>query len=192
MADLTPTGGQDRKRSKVRSHKRSTRVDMTAMVDVAFLLLTFFVLTATISKEHLMEMIVPPECDGIHCFKKINHNKILTLVLDEQDAIQYYVGITDPQIDSTDYSADGLRKVLSDFVYGDSHRLGRPLCTEVDNQGINTGQCWDPIILIKAKDKSRYNNLVDALDELAIVRVPKFTIAPYTPSDSLLLAQAVE
>ena len=188
MADVTPNGGQDRRRSKPRARKRSTRIDMTAMVDVAFLLLTFFVLTATMVDNYLLEMVVPPKCEGPDCYKEIDHNKILTLILEEEDVVKYYVGIKDLDVQRTDYDKDGLRQVIADFLYGDRTKQGRPLCTEVDNQGLKQGLCWDPIIVIKAKDKSRFGNLVDALDEIGILRTPKFTIAPYTVNDSLLLA----
>lgn len=190
MADVTPTGGQGRRRSKPRTRKRPVRIDMTAMVDVAFLLLTFFVLTAVIADGQLMEVVMPPDCESPDCYKKIDQRKIMTLILDEEDMIQYYVGGEDPNVETTDYEDDGLRQVLGEFIYGEETRLGRPMCAAIGNEGIKAGTCWDPIIVLKAKDKSRYGNLVDALDELSIVKAPKFSIAPYTANDSLLLAQA--
>ncbi|MEM7369101.1 MAG: biopolymer transporter ExbD [Bacteroidota bacterium] len=190
MADVTPTGGQDRRRSTLRTRKRPARIDMTAMVDVAFLLLTFFVLTAVMSDGQLMEVFSPPKCEGEDCYKKIDHRKILTLILDENDQVQYYVGIEEPEVKTTDYDENGMRKIVGEFIYGGSASLGKPLCATVNNEGLGEGRCWDPIIVLKAKNKSRYGNLVDALDELSILKTPKFTIAPFTVNDSLLLAQA--
>ena len=65
-----------------------------------------------------------------------------------------------------------------------------PLCTKIDNNAGRNVPCWDPIIVVKAKPKSKYKNLVDTFDELAILQAPKYTIAPYTINDSLLIAQA--
>jgi biopolymer transport protein ExbD len=52
-------GGSHKKGGKVKAKKHSTTVDMTPMVDLAFLLLTFFVLTSTFSKPKTMEITFP-------------------------------------------------------------------------------------------------------------------------------------
>ncbi|MEO0468621.1 MAG: biopolymer transporter ExbD [Bacteroidota bacterium] len=190
MADVdTSQGGGGKKGSGPKTKKKSTKVDMTAMVDVAFLLLTFFVLTATISDSSMMEMVMPPKADENideeDLKKKLKEDKIMTLILDEDDKVSYWVGITEPEVESADYSSSGLRKVLRDHIETGPRKLGLPLCAKGGE--VNDDLCWDPIFVFKSKDEARFKNLVDMLDELAIVGATKYTIDKYSPTDSLIL-----
>jgi biopolymer transport protein ExbD len=188
MADVdTSGGGGHKKGSGPKTKKKSTRIDMTAMVDVAFLLLTFFVLTATMSNNAMMEMVLPPKVDPdqLQDLKiDIAENKIMTLILDENDKVYYYVGIQEAveNLDSTNYSDDGLRKVLFNHV-NRMKTSGVPLCKDVDDRK----PCWDPIFVFKPRKESRFKNLVDMLDELDIVNAPKYTIDKFSEIDSLII-----
>ncbi len=183
MADISPGGSSKSKSPK--TNKKSTKIDMTAMVDVAFLLLTFFVLTATISDNNALGLLIPPDADS----KKIIQDKIMTIVLDESDRVLYYTGIENIVVKPTDFSDSGIRLAIMEHLSGDGTR---PLCVEVDNQGKEQEACWDPIFVIKAKPKSRYRNLVDILDEIKLLQAPKYALDDYTREDSIRIAQAVE
>ncbi|MDX2283863.1 MAG: biopolymer transporter ExbD [Bacteroidia bacterium] len=192
MADVDAGGGGGKpKKGGPKTKKKSTRIDMTAMVDVAFLLLTFFVLTATMKDDVAMDMVMPPKIDDPEdlkeIYKKVVEDKIMTIVLDTGDVVKYYVGITDVKVQKTDFSKDGVRKaLLMHLNYGKS--VGKPRCDEVnDAEG-----CWDPIFVLKPKKNSRYKNLVDVLDELAITQAPKYAIDKFTPDDSTVIATAEE
>ncbi|MEZ4772813.1 MAG: biopolymer transporter ExbD [Bacteroidia bacterium] len=187
MADVDTgsKGGGRSKKGGPKTKKKSTRIDMTAMVDVAFLLLTFFVLTATMASSSVMELTMPPkvpedQIDDLHV--DILEDKIMTIVLDENDIVKYYIGITEPEILETNFSDDGLRKVLLSHIYY-GKTIGAPLCKDVNG----AKGCWDPIFVIKPRKQSRYKNLVDLLDELAITQAPKYAIDKFTPDDSLRL-----
>lgn len=189
MADVdTGGGGGGRKKGGPKTKKKSTKIDMTAMVDVAFLLLTFFVLTATMSSEAVMELAMPPKAkddvDKEEQYKKIAEDKIMTIILDDDDQIKYYIGITEPDVQETDFSEKGIRRALLGHLY----KPGVPRCDEVDN----AKGCWDPIFVIKAKKEANYKNLVDLLDEMVITQAPKYAIDKFTPQDSILLEQAAE
>lgn len=196
MADVdTSQGGGRDKKGGPKTKKKSTKVDMTAMVDVAFLLLTFFVLTATMSDASVMELTMPPKVDEDKqddLYKKIIEDKIMTIVLDEDDIVKYFVGITDPEVNTVGYDGEkGVRgAILSHITYGQSQ--GIPLCKEVNNAGINEGKCWDPIFVIKPKGKARYKNMVDVLDELAITGAPKYAIDNFTDADSIVIVTSEE
>ncbi len=187
MADVDSGGGGGGRGKKKgsKTKKKSTKIDMTAMVDVAFLLLTFFVLTATMTNSAMMELTVPPkkedDMEEEDRREDILEDKIMTLILEDDDKISYYVGITEPEVLETNYSPDGVRKVLLGHLNAKS-----PRCATGKGARIVKG-CWDPIFVIKPRSQSRYKNLVDLLDELAITESPKYAIDEFTEQDSLLL-----
>lgn len=190
MADVdSGGGGGGHKKGGPKTKKKSTKIDMTAMVDVAFLLLTFFVLTATMSNSGMMELTMPPKVDedipDEETRQKIVEDKIMTLIVDENDVVTYYVGITEPEVKETGYSSEGLRKVLLGHL--NNHiTLGVPRCQTGKGARV-VKDCWDPIFVVKPRDGSRYKNLVDLMDELAITQAPKYAIDKFTPEDSLLI-----
>ncbi|MDP5172208.1 MAG: biopolymer transporter ExbD [Bacteroidia bacterium] len=175
-----------KKGSKTR--RKSTKIDMTAMVDVAFLLLTFFVLTATMSAEGGKTLLMPPPEEELGQKKRLDELKIMTIVIGENDEIQYYVGITDIEVNTTNFSSNGIRQAMISHL---KDGKGRPLCSEVENQGLREGKCWDPVFLVKPKKASTYKNLVDVLDELTVIGAPKYYIDAFTPDDSIRIALAL-
>lgn len=176
MANLpTQQNRASPKKQSSRQNRKTTKIDMTAMVDVAFLLLAFFVLSATINHAKYMDISYPPPCpDGQDCTVEMNENRILTLVLDSANVVTYYSG---EEIEKTDFSEDGIRPVLQAHL-----RKFSPVCTDEVNK-----DCWDPIFVVKASPDSHYKNLVDILDELAIVGAPKYTIADFTLEDRRIM-----
>ena len=90
MAEVNTDGGGGGKHEKKRAKKSSTRIDMTPMVDLAFLLLTFFVLTSTFSKPKTMEINFP--ADKPEDQKDQLVNNALTFIMTEDDKIFYYYG----------------------------------------------------------------------------------------------------
>lgn len=168
MADIQ-SGSSDNGRKK-----KAPKVDMTAMVDVAFLLLTFFVLTTTLSNPGGMDIIKPPVGDEIG---KQNEKNILTLILSSDDQVYYYHGMPDGPMEKTDFGEGGLRQLIFDHL----NRHPKP-CSE----GV-ARDCWDPIFILKPNEDCVYRNVVDALDELRLTQAPKFCYAPMTSGDSLLL-----
>src|SRR3954462_13987328 len=112
MAEIQGGGDDKKKGGKVRSKKSSTRIDMTPMVDLAFLLLTFFVMTTTLNKPQTMEITMPEKPKDEEEAPKVNEREVLTIVLGENDKVYWYTGITDPKVEVTNFSPSGLRKLL--------------------------------------------------------------------------------
>lgn len=165
------------KKGKKRSKKMSTRIDLTPMVDLGFLLITFFMLTTTFNKPQAMEVNMPlkPKADDPPP-PEIKESKVLNLILSKDNKIYYYKkSQTDPKIvvDSTDYSKDGIRKVI----------LTRQ--AEIIRDWQNKDEL---IILIKPRKSSKYKNLVDILDEMAITQTKKYAIVDFMENDSLIVA----
>lgn len=175
MAEIAQDGGGGHKKGgKVRSKKMSTRIDFTPMVDLGFLLITFFMLTTTLAKPQIMPITMPDDEDLTkEDVDKVNPNMVITLLLGANDKVYYYKGITDPKLDSTDYSDTGLRKVLLDTRQTVNSTFGmREQDVKKDGVVVGKEQKTKMIVLIKPTKESRYKNLVDAFDEMEICEIP--------------------
>lgn len=188
MAELAQdSGGKDKHKGGPKQKKKSSRVDMTAMVDVAFLLLTFFILTTTLATPQAMVVNKPPkndekkEEDNI----KVVEEKVMTIILGEKDKVHWFVGITDPDINTSTFDDDGIRAKIMEHL----NKPGKQRCPPgAKADEIKASGCWDPIFVIKANKTARYENLVDIMDEMAILQVPKYAYTELTSVDSVLLA----
>ncbi len=168
MSEIAQSGGGGSKDGKVRVKKSSTRIDMTPMVDLAFLLLTFFILTTTLNKPQTMELTMPEKEKEGDKPPEVNEKKVVTLILGANDKVYWYVGITDPEIKVTNFSKDGIRKVL--------------LQKNTEIPGM--------IILIKPSKESRYGNVVDILDEMNITNMKRFAMVKITSVDEELVKES--
>jgi len=169
MAELNTGDGGGGKGGKVRSKKQNSKVDLTAMVDLAFLLITFFMLTTSLSKPKAMDLGLPPN-DDIEDPKNIiktDQRRTVTVILGANDQIKWFHGLLEapeangkPQ--NIGYGKEGIRTVLLPRV------KSIPEVTGNKDKGM--------IVIIKPTKKSTYKNLVDILDEMAICKVPTYAI----------------
>lgn len=170
MADVQTSAGKPP--GKVRSKKLSTRIDFTPMVDLGFLLITFFMLTTTLAKPQVMALVMPdksPEKPS-----EVPESKILTLLLGANDKVYWYEGINQARLDSTGYGAEGLRRVILDKMGKVQDKWGLEDYLDIRTQAPKKGSHLT--VLIKPTTESRFQNLVDALDEMAICRVRYYMI----------------
>jgi biopolymer transport protein ExbD len=170
MAELDTSSGGGKK-GKVRSKKASTRVDLTAMVDLAFLLITFFILTTTLAKPKAMDVIMPDKDEKQEEQMDMAASRSMTLLLGANDKLEWFVGEPGKsQPETTNYGKNGLRKALAE--------KGKEIQA-------STGKYM--FVLIKPSDKSNYKNLVDALDEMKITNVQSYAIVDILPAELELL-----
>lgn len=178
--------GKGGKHGKVRAKKQSTHIDMTPMVDLAFLLLTFFMLTTTFGKPKTMEINMPvkPENED----QQTLVNNAITILLTGDDKIYWYFGELKPEttLTPTNYSPEGLRKLLlekNQYAFDKIKQLREQAVKnniadstlkrlEVETKGEKKAL----MVLVKADDKAIYKNVVDVLDELNITMVGKYAI----------------
>jgi biopolymer transport protein ExbD len=172
MAELNHN--QNAPRGKVRSRKLTPTVDLTAMVDLAFLLITFFMLTTSLAKPKSMELAMP-ESKGNP--SRVDPNRTMTILIGENSKAQCYMGEFDAQKTKTVMlGTRALRDELSIkkaqvFTYAQS--TGKP------DRGL--------IVLIKPGKASNYGNLVDVLDEMAVSRIGTYAIVDIAPDEAKLL-----
>jgi biopolymer transport protein ExbD len=194
MAEVNTGGGGGGKHEKKRAKKSSTRIDMTPMVDLAFLLLTFFVLTSTFSKPKTMEINFP--ADEKDPKKNMKVNNALTFMMTKDDGIFYYYGEFYPAgndkgmapttLTKTNFSSEGLHKLLLDRNKPVVDALDK-LVEKLKKKEIadttykrlavaEKGKKESLTVLVKSDDKAVYKNVIDVIDELNICNVGKYAI----------------
>jgi biopolymer transport protein ExbD len=197
MADVSSGdgGGGRGHHQKKRAKKLSTRIDMTPMVDLGFLLLTFFMLTTTFSQPKVIELTPPIKSD---VKTKVQDTLSLTLVLDKDAIVYYYNGQLKLSTDSnnimqTDFSDAGLRKLLLDRNHFVLNNI-KPLESEHNNhkipdttygrlKDIAEGNKYALFVIIKTDSITKYINVVNALDEMNICNVGKYSLIDASPDD---------
>jgi biopolymer transport protein ExbD len=174
MAEMATADSGGKKKKGVRSKKMSTRIDFTPMVDLGFLLITFFMLTTTLQKPQTMQIVLP-EKDNLKKEDQppVKESKVLTLLLGKNDKVYWYRGIKEPKLDSCDYAAGGLRKIILDAKEDVKKQFGMDMVK--NNEGVEQEKSH-LVVLIKPNDDSVYKNMVDALDEMAITNVSKYVM----------------
>lgn len=176
MAEMqTAESGGKKKGGKVRSKKMSTRIDFTPMVDLGFLLITFFMLTTTLAKPQIMPVVMPEKDVKEEDLKATKESQVLTLLLGANDKVYYYQGITDAKLDSTDYSAEGLRKIILDNKDRVKGLFGEEEKEDLKNPG-QMKKISKLNVIIKPTKESRYKNIVDAFDEMKICNVAAYVL----------------
>ena len=155
------SGGSSRHKSKHKKRRMGVRIDMTPLVDVAFLLLTFFMLTTVMRKQQTLEINLPP---NNQTKIDIAESNLLTMFVDQNDSVYYSSGTEKPK--------------PIDFYQ---------LKTFFENQEKANPKL---VILLKFDRKSKYHMMVDVIDKLNLANLQRFSIAPMTDTDSKLLSQA--
>jgi biopolymer transport protein ExbD len=186
MAEINENISKNKKSKKI----RSIRLDMTPLVDLGFLLLTFFVLTSSFNKPHTMEIAMPIDCP--ECVSKVPADRTLNLILTNNDRIFWYIGNFDdaifkPEMQETDFSAQGIRKLLIEknkTIYNQIKQLESSYLSNNINQSVfdeelkKIKQQKDAqiYVLIKPDEQSRYKNIVDLLDEISICNISNYML----------------
>jgi biopolymer transport protein ExbD len=199
MAEISNEGGggSHKKKGKKRSKKMSTRIDFTPMVDLGFLLITFFMLTTTLSKPKTMEIGMPDKTETPEP-NKIDDDVAMTILLSENDKVYYYFGMKDPQLELTNFSKNGIRKILLERNDPQirklkilQERLDKKLITEKEYKAESATIRRNPkapFVIIKSDDKAKYKNLVDILDEIQITNIGSYAIVDISDLELELIA----
>ncbi len=199
MAEVN-TGGNE-KGGKNKQKKISLRVDFTPMVDMNMLLITFFMFCTTLSKPQTMEISMPDKDAKIETRTKIKPDLAMTILVTANNEVFYYFGEPDykdyQSVKETDYSPNGLRKVLLNRNANIISRINelkekrnKDEITEDEfkKQSAEIKGAKDAlVVIIKATDDSSYKNMIDVLDEMLICNIGKYAIVDYSKADDFLL-----
>lgn len=201
MADIQQDHGDG---GKGKPKKMAIHIDFTPMVDLGFLLITFFMLATSMIKPQTMEIALPSKDKvDIKDQPPIKESRAVTILMGKEDRLFYYEGgakgEADPKVVTSNYSPTGLRKYLIGRN-GEVMMKIRALKDKKRNNQLSEKAYADarmevftkdhtaPIVIIKATDGASYKNLVDILDEMAICNIAQYAIVDITPYDLKLIS----
>lgn len=166
MTELTSSENSDK---KGRSRTVAPRIDLTAMVDLAFLLITFFIMTTTLAKPKAMDLAMPVGDNP----SPIPETRTMSVCLGKDKKVMWYMGMPEKPLtapDLVDFSKTGLRAALIAKGKEVLQASGKPL-----------------IVILKPSDHSVYSNFVAALDEFNITGIQSYAVANITSKDVEML-----
>ncbi len=153
--------------------RRSTRVDLTPMVDLGFILVSFFVFTSTLFQAKAMNILMPNDTE-VDVNDDVCASCAITLLPAANNQLYYYEGKPDNAIlKQSTYNAEGLRNLLT---------IKRK--TVIEKRGKD-----EMVLIVKPTAESSYKNLVDILDECNICMVKRYYIDEITPKEIMLVRQ---
>ena len=166
MADVEASSGGHKKGPGVKKPKKqSTRVDLTPMVDLGFLLITFFVFTTTMSQATAMNMNEPKD-DPTNQLK-VKNSGAMTLLLGKNDQVYYYMGEHSPTEASTQFKSSNFKDIRQVI-------LDKKTATPIG----------DLMYIIKSDKDATFKNAIDVLDEMSISEIPPGHYAEVDMSDT--------
>jgi biopolymer transport protein ExbD len=162
MAELDTSGGGHKKGPGVKKGKKlSTRVDLTPMVDLGFLLITFFIFTTTVSQPTAMRIFLPKDVQKPEEQNKVKLSAVLTIMLGRDNHVYYYEGDDPKMLKETNY------KDIRDVI------LDKKMRTDTA----------DFVVVLKPSVECTYKNVVDILDEMTIDGCKRYAlvdnVSPY-------------
>lgn len=167
MAEMdTSSGGGGHKKGPgvKKSKKLSTRVDLTPMVDLGFLLITFFIFTTTMSQPTAMKLFLPKDTERPEEQNKIKESGALTFLLGKDNNIFYYEGQLAP--DGSNFKSTNFKEIRQVII--DKKRSTDPK---------------DFVVVIKPTAESTYKNTVDLLDEMTINDVKRYALVDISEAE---------
>lgn len=159
---------------KKTKNKKPIRVDMTPMVDLGFLLITFFMFTTNFSKPNVMDVGLPAHNPGEPT--EIDYRNQLTFILGKEGKVFYY------QADKKDLNDNSLKEVSFDKFQ---------VAKTIEAAKANAPKKENFTVIIKPTDDSQYKTMVDMLDELAITKSERYGIAEINDKEKELYEKKV-
>jgi biopolymer transport protein ExbD len=206
MAEVNTGDDGGGKKGKKRPKKGSTKIDMTPMVDLAFLLLTFFILATTLSKPKTMEIVYPKKPDPKEKPMPVNFRLANTILLGEKDdQVFYYPGkfkLDTTVLEKIDFSKDGIRKLLLDKnknVNDVVLKLEAQLLAHQINDSTFKARrskaksdSLAPFFIVKTVDRTKYKTVIDIIDEMNIANAAKYAVVDMADAEKVALSKVIK
>ena len=167
MASIDTGGGDGHKKGPgvKKAKKLSTVVDMTPMVDLGFLLITFFIFTSTMAQPTAMNLFMPKDVDKPEDQNKVKESGAFTIMLGKQDVVYYYEGLDPTKIQTATF------KTIRDEI------IRKRKSTNPE----------DLVVIIKPTEHATYKNTVDMLDEMTINEIKRYAMVDISKVENELI-----
>ena len=150
-----------------KSKKQSTRVDLTPMVDLGFLLITFFIFSTTMIQPSVLNLTVPKDITDPRQSMDVPVSGALTLLLGQDNLIYYYLEKDPALMQATSYKE--IRNII----------LEKRKTTAIDKL----------FVIIKPGEDATYKNAVDILDEMNINDIPRYALVSLSEQERGLIQE---
>jgi biopolymer transport protein ExbD len=194
-------GGGHKKGPGVKKAKKlSTRVDMTPMVDLGFLLITFFIFTATMSSPTTLDLNMPKDVDDEDKKTEVKQSGVLSIMLGKGNQVYYYEGQLEVSEGKNNFKSStykDIRKVITDKKNDviSRHQHNDAICIperetakkKKDPDWQNACQDVDFVVIIKPNEDATYKNTVDILDEMTINQVKRYAMVKVLEDENKLI-----
>lgn len=172
MAEMDTSGGGGHKKGPgvKKGKKMSTRVDLTPMVDLGFLLITFFIFTTTMSQPTAMKLALPDDSAKPEEQNKAKASGALTILLGKDNNVFYYEGILQVDAAGNNFKSSNFKEIRDVIIH--------------KKQTTDTA---DLVVVIKPNEESTYKNVIDILDEMSINVIKRYALVDISPDEDQLI-----
>jgi biopolymer transport protein ExbD len=197
------TGGGDSGHKKgpgvKKAKKLSTRVDMTPMVDLGFLLITFFVFTTTMSSPTALDLNMPKDIKDPEQETEAKESGALTILLGKDNHVFYYEGQLKVDATGNNFKTSTFKEIRQVIIDKKKSVIanykGDPDCeAKAQKEGKPISDCkeQDFVVIIKPDKESTYKNTVDILDEMTINQVKRYAMVKILDQEVELIKKTEE
>ena len=186
-----------------KAKKLSTRVDMTPMVDLGFLLITFFIFTATMSSPTTLPLNMPKDVDDPEKKTEVKQSGVLTIMLGKGNQVYYYEGQLEVGEGKNNFKSSNFKDIRQIIIDKKKEVMGRYNAATVDPEACeaekalakkNKDSDWenackdiDFMVIIKPNEEATYKNTVDILDEMTINQVKRYAMVKVLTEENELI-----
>jgi biopolymer transport protein ExbD len=187
-----------------KAKKLSTRVDMTPMVDLGFLLITFFIFTTTMSSPTTLDLNMPKDVEDPTKQSEAKESGVLSIMLGKGDQVYYYEGKLEVAEGKNNFKQTTFKGIRDIIINKKKEVMGRhqhdATCEKLQAKAkVKKDSEWekacldrDFVVIIKPNKDATYKNTVDILDEMTINEVKIYAMVKILEDENKLIFKTEE